>query len=44
MKPGVVGNGPFRRIGHLTEAISGRIESASADATDGTDARVWPSR
>ena len=32
MQPNSVGNGPFRRIGHLTEEISGRDGSASVDA------------
>jgi hypothetical protein len=34
MKPDSLGNGQFRRIGHLTEAICVRIESASVDATE----------
>ena len=34
MKPGALGNGQFRRIGLLNEAISGRTQLASVDATD----------
>jgi hypothetical protein len=33
MKPDSLRNAQFLRIGHLTEAISGRIKSASVDAT-----------
>lgn len=32
MKPDAPGNGHLRRIGQITEAISGRTESASVDA------------
>jgi hypothetical protein len=41
MKPDGVGNGQFRRIGHLTEAICVRIESASVDATARTEKSLF---
>jgi hypothetical protein len=36
MKPELVRSGPFRRTGHLTEAISDGVESASIDAAEET--------
>ena len=44
MKPDSLGNGQFRRIGHLTEAISVRIGSASVDAPDASSERANAAR
>lgn len=40
MQPDSLGNGDLRRIGHFTQAISMRIESASVDETEALDCRI----
>ncbi|TWU08239.1 hypothetical protein [Stieleria varia] len=40
MKPGAVGNGPFRRIGRITEVVFGGFKLTSVDATE-ESCGVW---